>query len=267
MYTTNARISYSLILIASGLVSSADVSLRAQGPLSREQIAALRTGGLRAAARVKGTITLSPPAFPDLEPQGLEHLVKDSDVIIVGTTGNNRSWLSESGRTIYTSYDVKIVHAVKGTVKTNNEITVSVLGGRVSFEDGSIAEVKPHGAVMPTPGGRYLFFLRQTVDVSAEQEAAGKGMVLSPLLDYHGLYPIVTKGRVLSLAGEPGRRVAAELEGLDENGVIERLRALVVRGKLWSSRNTDPILINVDSDGVQSPSNLKPVSGGARGGR
>lgn len=88
-------------------------------------------------------------------------------MIVVGVTGRNRSWLTASGRSIFTGYDV-------------------------------------------------------TID---------KGGLLSPILGYHGMFPIAGKGQVRSLAGESGRRVSSDIKGLDENGLVGRLRAIVARAR------------------------------------
>ena len=86
---------------------------------------------------------------------GLEYLVAENGLIVVGEVLSARSYWNDSGTLILTDVQVAISDVLKGKL-ADREITVTLPGGRVG--DETIAVL---GGAELTPGSSYVLFLRQ----------------------------------------------------------------------------------------------------------
>lgn len=133
---------------------------------SRALLEAIRHGGLREAARIKGhyvgTILTSQWLKYDID-----MLAKNSAAVIIGTAVENVSRLTEDGRQITTNYQVIVQEGLKGNIQEGSTITASLPGGRVEFEDGTSAELVTPGFSRMVNGETYVLFLSKKKDESS----------------------------------------------------------------------------------------------------
>lgn len=159
---------------------------------------ALRQSGYRAAARVAGEYVGSARFESCGAAANLEGLAHFSTIVIVGQIGENRPHLSADGREITTDFRVTVLETVKGPVSVGDTISVAISGGKIVFEDGTSAELRPGDFRVPESGERYVFFLQRSwYRPSAEAEKyAGRSGVWSPVLASQGLFAITDLSRV-----------------------------------------------------------------------
>jgi hypothetical protein len=98
-----------------------------------------------------------PNAFSDLV-----GLAKDSSAVIIGVPQDNTTALSADGKSITIDYTVKVMYVYKGALQKDSTITVSLPGGRVMFDDGSMAEVRTPWFKKMMNGKAYALFLTAT---------------------------------------------------------------------------------------------------------
>lgn len=128
----------------------------------REQQAAYAVGGLKAAAAVTGTYR-SRISFPmSSAPDDLDELIAFSHSIVVGMVDQNRCLATSDGFSVVTVYDVRIERTLKGSFKKGEVIPVAVPGGKISFPNGSSAELTVERFRPPLNSRRYIFFLRRS---------------------------------------------------------------------------------------------------------
>lgn len=178
------------------------------------QQAALRQGGLRAAAAVTGHYEGVVRSHSEVVPADLTQLVKESQLIIVGTIVSHRSFLDQRERMIHTSYEVRVDDAWKGLTVGTGSVVVSIPGGRVGFPDGSYAHINTPDMPLPTNGQRYVLFLGPARhQVSSDQRLAAKGPIYALRSGSVGLYLVRTDGRILprSPIGDAVRRQVERL--------------------------------------------------------
>lgn len=146
---------------------------------------ALKRGGLREAARIKGHYvdTYGSPHTEMFENVG--ELASLSEVIIVGTPTQNRTQLSQNGQMIYTNYKVTVQTPIKGNVEVGDTVIVSLPGGRVSWDNGTIAEIKTPDVPKMVNGRAYVLFLNKF----GQEEN-----VFLPLEKGQGMFEIATGG-------------------------------------------------------------------------
>ena len=138
---------------------------QSQPQKSREQseakklVEAIRRGGYREAARLKGHYIGTADPTWDWANFNLEELTKTSAAVIVGVPQTSIVQLSPTGDQITTNYKVKVESVIKGNLAASNVVEVSMLGGRVEFEDGTSAEVQTPDFERMQNGKRYILFL------------------------------------------------------------------------------------------------------------
>ncbi|MGH9928402.1 MAG: hypothetical protein ACREA9_04135 [Pyrinomonadaceae bacterium] len=132
-------------------------------PDPQEEVKAVRRGGLREAARAKGhyasTVRTSGWGKYDID-----SLTKNSVAVIVGVPLTSTSQLSNNNELITTQYQVKTREVLKGDVIEGQLVKVNVLGGRVTFEDGTSAEIKAIDMEPMEQGNAYILFLKDEKD-------------------------------------------------------------------------------------------------------
>lgn len=187
---------------------------------------AFEVGGLRAAARVTGTYrqTMSPHGGRDAPT--LEFLTDNSRVIVIGQIRNGRGWLNETGDTISTDYDLAVERVLKGEVKPGDHVTVSVLGGRVGFPEGTWAQIDTPGMVPPLVGQTFLMFLEiSDRHPSGEERAAAHGLVYSPAFMSRGMYLI--DGGIVNPRVYPQHPLAVAYRGKAEAVIVNAILDIV----------------------------------------
>lgn len=124
-------------------------------------VEALRRGGLKAAAKLKGNYVSYRDPHPDWLSFDLEKLTKYSEAVIIGVPVQNRCQLTEDGRQIITVYDVVVQEVLKGNILQGSTIKVALLGGKVMFPDKTTAEMKTPGFVKMAHNRNYMLYLSQ----------------------------------------------------------------------------------------------------------
>lgn len=124
---------------------------------------ALRRGGLREAAKLKGHYVRKFDPYWDYGQYDLEGLSRNSAAVVVGvTTKRLAARLEAGGEYIVTDYEVAVREVIKGELKPGALITVSLVGGRVEFDDGTSAEVLPVDFEHMKQGGTYAILLSES---------------------------------------------------------------------------------------------------------
>jgi hypothetical protein len=108
-------------------------------------VTALRRGGLREAARIKRSFVRPHDPNSDWLRLDLEKLTKNSEAVIVGVPVKSICELTPDGQLITTNYDVIVQEVLKGDLMQGSTIKVALLGGKITFDDGSTAEVVTPG--------------------------------------------------------------------------------------------------------------------------
>jgi hypothetical protein len=134
---------------------------------SQKLIEATRNGGLREAARIKKNFVSSERASGWAK-YDLERLTQNSSLIVIGTPILSTSRLSDSGQQILTEHQVRVEQTLKGTVTPNHVLTVTVIGGKLIFEDGTTAEIRTPDLGPINAGKTYIFFLRERQNASTD---------------------------------------------------------------------------------------------------
>ncbi len=101
--------------------------------------------------------TEGPESTPQLD--GLGAVTALSTDIVIGEAVTNACRLSADGKRVTIDYTVRVGESRKGSLRPGDTITVSLPGGRVSFEDGSTAEVRTPWFRKMENGKTYVLFL------------------------------------------------------------------------------------------------------------
>ena len=143
-------------------------------------VMAVRRGGLREGARLK-RVYVSYQRTTGWGKYFIETLASTSAVIIVGKPLSSSSSLTASGENIITEHKIRVERVLKGTPKQGELITVTVPGGKVTFEDGSSAEIQTPDLGPIVAENRYIFFLRTSDDMTDSFGLTGGGQGLFEL--------------------------------------------------------------------------------------
>lgn len=95
----------------------------------------------------------------------LQDLVHGSREVFVGTVRDGRSELEHHGRYIRTRYSVEVEQILKGSLLPGQVVSFLLPGGKVTFDDGTVAEVRKEKEPPLLKDHRYVLF---TLD-SAEE--------------------------------------------------------------------------------------------------
>lgn len=182
---------------------------------------ALRRGGLREAAKLKGHYVEEYDPHWDFGQYDLEGLSKNSAAVIVGVaTKKLASRLEPNGEMIVTDYEVAVREVIKGDLKPGATVTVSLTGGRVEFEDGTSAEVVPTDFEHMKPGGTYAILL------SESESAPG---TYTPTGGPQGLVELAAEGKVKS----HGRATDLSAQESKDKSKEDFLKELRHHAKYW----------------------------------
>ena len=125
---------------------------------SSDDSEAIRKGGLREAARRRGHYVGIRTTSYFLK-YDLESLAAHSSNIIIGSPIDNTTHLIANGQLITTWYRIRILQAMKGKLQPYETVTISLPGGKVTFEDGTSAEIKTPDLEGMQNDQRYVLFL------------------------------------------------------------------------------------------------------------
>lgn len=122
---------------------------------------ALRRGGLREAAKLKGYYVAEYNPHWDWGEFTVENLTKNSVAVIIGRVTKKLDARLIEGKVIYTDYEVAVDELIKGNLAQAKTVVVTIPGGRVYFEDGTSAEQITPTFEAPQVGRSYALFLMQ----------------------------------------------------------------------------------------------------------
>jgi hypothetical protein len=163
-----------LIVMGFMVVKSAKPKSLSQQPQEQDSlVAAVRRGGLREAARIKGQY-VGTERTSGLMKYDLGSLTEKSSIIVVGTPFTSSSSLSSSGERIVTEYKLRIDQTLKGKLK-HGPLSVIVPGGKVTFDDGTSAEINTPDLGPIEEEKRYVLFLTPSDEVSDSFALVGGG--------------------------------------------------------------------------------------------
>lgn len=101
-------------------------------------------------------------AQSDAKLNDLSALANGSALIVIGVPKTNISRMSADGKNITLDYTVKVEYVYKGKDGLQgDDVTVSLPGGMVSFDDGTVAEIRAPWFKKMQDGKTYLLFLEK----------------------------------------------------------------------------------------------------------
>ncbi len=127
----------------------------------------------------KRTIELDDPQWRQNIP--LQAAVSESRAIAIGTPVSNACHQAANGD-VTTDYQVRIQEVMKGNLRPDSIVSVSMPGGLVFERDGTLLEARARRIRKMTNGRRYILFLKN---------GTGPGDSFSPIRGSQGLYEIV----------------------------------------------------------------------------
>lgn len=177
---------------------------------------ALKRGGLREAAKLKGIYVAEYNPHWDWGQFDVESLTKNSAAVIVGRFTKKLDARLPDSKVIFTDYEVAVEELVKGDIKQGQTIVVSLPGGRIFFEDGTSAEQTTPTFEHPHIGRAYTLFLMQEAAVPSVFFLSG-----GP----HGMFDIEDSAGVKSHGkqDDPG---AVETKGKNRESFMKNVREL-----------------------------------------
>lgn len=185
---------------------------------------ALRRGGLREAAKLKGHYVGDFDSHWDSGRFDIENLTKNSMVVVVGTVVKKRgARLSDEDQLILTDYEVVVNETMKGGPVKGDTITIALIGGSLEFDDGTSAELRTPKFEHVKPGSAYLLFLGESTNGPNEYTLTGGPQ---------GLAEIMIDGTLKS-HGRPTDPIALETKdpntGKNKSSFIREVRKAVVK--------------------------------------
>jgi hypothetical protein len=160
---------------------------------SSEDVQAIRRGGLREVARIRGHYVGIRTTSYSLK-YDIESLAAHSGNIIIGSPIDDAAHLSADGQMITTWYRIRIVQAMKGKLQPDETVTVSLPGGKFVFEDGTSAEIKTPDLERLQNGQTYILFLNPMLRVGGAFGVIGGSQ---------GVFEIDSKTRRVRPNGHP----------------------------------------------------------------
>jgi hypothetical protein len=183
---------------------------------------ALRRGGYREAAKVKGHYVGEFDPHWDFGLFDIESLTKNSVVVVVGVaTGALPSRLAANGQLIVTDYEISVRETIKGKGLAGGKIKVSLPGGKMEFEEGTSAELR-------TPQFEQIK-VRRTYTLFLTEDQTEPG-VFTLTGGPQGLVEIATGGAPVKSYGRPTDPVFEEVKELDAESFLHLVRS---QGKKW----------------------------------
>ena len=175
---------------------------------------ALKRGGLREAAKLKGHYVAEYDPHWDFGLFSIEALTKNSAAVIVGRVKKKLDARLIDGKLILTDYEVAVEELVKGDLKQAQTVNVTVPGGRFFFEDGTSAELVTPTFEHPHIGRAYALFLSEEAAVPSVFFLSGGSQ---------GMFDLEDSGGVRS-HGRPDDPGAVEARGKSREAFMKNVR-------------------------------------------
>ena len=175
---------------------------------------ALKRGGLREAAKLKGHYVAEYNPHWDWGQFSVEALTKNSAAVIVGRFTKKLDARLLDGKVIFTDYEVAVEEVVKGDIKQAETIVVTLPGGRIDFEDGTSAEQTTPTFEHPRIGRAYTLFLAQEAAVPSVFFLSGGPQGMFDLEDSAGV----------KSHGLPEQPSVVETKGKDRESFMKNVR-------------------------------------------
>lgn len=139
----------------------------------------IRRGGLHEAAKIKGQYkgTIRTTGWGKFNLEGITS--NSSDIVIGIPSGGSSRVVGSAADSIETEYIVKVEKVLKG--KSGNSLKVIVPGGKVTFEDGTSAEIVPEDLGPIVENQKYILFLKPTSTNAGALSLTGGGQGLFEL--------------------------------------------------------------------------------------
>src|SRR5262249_51517306 len=146
-----------------------------------------------------------------------------------GAASSNVMLLTDEGRSISTFYTVHVDNILKGTLVAP-DVTVIIPGGKVTFFDGTTAEIRTLGFFRPGPL-RMAWFLTKAEGklVRSHESDIGSDGAFVPVAGVLGIYDLtMTRGPFVLPAGEYTTKFAKDLakQRLTPDQFISTVKAL-----------------------------------------
>jgi hypothetical protein len=177
---------------------------------------AIRRGGLREVARVKGHyVGYFDPRW-DFGRFDIEALTKNSAVVLVGVPSKIvGSQLAARGQLIVTDYEVTVQEVFKGPFSEGSTIRVRLPGGKVEFEDGTSAEQRTRDFEPMRVGLTYTLFLSESDIAPGVYELSGGPQGLVEIAD----------DKTVKSHGRPSDPISEESRGKDKKTFLKEVRS------------------------------------------
>ena len=130
----------------------------------------------------------------------LEALAEQCDAAIIATALSSEVKLVNQGTTIVTDYKLKVQEPIQGKVRWDQVLEVSLLGGKVTFEDGTTAELEVGDLPRLQIGHRYVIYL----EINPQRD------VFLPLGGPEGIFELGEDGKVSPFATPENTEAAAK---------------------------------------------------------
>ena len=181
---------------------------------------ALRRGGLREAAKLKGIYVAEYNPHWDWAQFNVETLTKNSAAVIAGRVTKKLDARILEGKVIFTDYEVSVEELVKGNIKQGQTLVLTLPGGRFFFEDGTSAEQTTPTFEHPVVGRAYTLFLMEEATVPSVFFLSGGPQGMFSIEDGDGV----------KSHGRPEDPSAIETKGKSGDSFMKNVREL---GRKW----------------------------------
>ncbi len=186
---------------------------------------ALRHGGVREAARLTRHYVADFDPHWDFGAFNVEQLTKNSAAIVVGVPVEKLTThiAHDANELIVTDYEVVVHEVIKGSDFHASTITISLIGGRVEFEDGTSAEIRTPKFEHVKIGNSYAFFL--------DESSSGPNIFTltggpQGLVEFDAARKVKSHGRVT----DP---IAREKNDVDKDAFLKEVRE---KAKKWPNK-------------------------------
>jgi len=159
--------------------------------------------------------------------RSLQSLVDVTQLIVVGTiqARETRAPVRVGDTMIWSIYSMLASETIKG--EPRSVVKVRSMGGRLTFRDGTVAEVRTPGFAL-RPGGTYVLFLKPApVGVGTDPTDVTEGVQVT--LGHQGVVDISTgRTQAFTRSDVP---IRPQVHDRDAAGSLNELRALARRGR------------------------------------
>jgi hypothetical protein len=172
-----------------------------------------------------GTYVTSDSRHPSVGPQRLKDLAKASALVVSGMAVDNVGRISERGRSIVSVYTFRVEQSHKGNSRPGDTISVVLPGGRVSFADGTMAQVNTPNFPKMKNGERYVLFL---VTLGSQKSDNGEPQAdeFYPTSGEIGVFALEGDGRLVPFAN-PKFHPISRLRGMFHDVFLLRVEKAV----------------------------------------